>query len=220
MAIRLQAVIRQNITLVYDALDLHTIDRNKLKNFSNRQHTPTVMDAPDLLVAVLPPDPLVMEIGDRRIRITLPRPSEKILPDVLGECATEANRLVTGSKSKLRAFGLNIDLDVVLSDRNARELLLKLFISDRHLMEDRLGGTFISFVPRMRVQRGDTLWDLVLDPEPQNEQHVKVHLNAHVECHEQDLPPQSELAMFVQKEFDSLVDILPRLLTEEGSGAN
>ena len=70
MAAVIEAVFGRNITLVYDALDLKAIDRNKLREIIP-ETTPTVMDMPEMVVAVFPPSPWLIQIGDRRIRINI-----------------------------------------------------------------------------------------------------------------------------------------------------
>jgi len=87
MEIQIQTVLSQNITLVYDSLDLQAIDSGELKGLMGVQTKPMLMDTPEMIVAVYPPEPTVIQIGDRRIRITFQQHNEDIGRVALWEIA-------------------------------------------------------------------------------------------------------------------------------------
>ena len=207
MDIDIQRVLSQNITLVYDALDLQTIDSSKLKGLIDAKAM--VMDTPEMIVAVYPPHPIIIQIGDRRTRITLQRQSEDIGAVPLWEIAIKCHQLVP--RSQLVAYGFNYDVGVVVADGNAQAITMDLFVSNRQMIENVLEGHLVSFVPRLKFRRGETFYDLIL--EPLDEQRIKAHLNAHFQ--DNTLPPQDQLEASFRQEFGYLVLMLPRLF--EGS---
>lgn len=210
MEIEIQTILTQNITLVYDSLDPQGIDSGELKGLMGIQTKPMVMDTPEMIVAVYPPEPTVIQIGDRRIRITLPQHSEDIGKVPLWEIAVKCNQLVPESKSALLAYGFNYDVVVALAGGNAQEVTIDLFVSNREAIEDALEGGLLSFIPRCQFQRGETRYDLVL--EPLDAQRMKVHLNAHFEVKGMALPPGDQLQASFYQEFEYLVSMLPKLL--------
>lgn len=209
MEIKIQTVLSQNITLVYDSLDLQAIGSSELKGLMGVQAKPMVMDTPEMIVAVYPPEPTVIQIGDRRIRITVQKHSEDIGGIPLWAIAFKCNQLVPKPESTLVAYGFNYDVGLALADGNAHEVTIDLFVSNPQVIEDALEGHLLSFIPRLRFQRGQTRYDLVL--EPIDEERMKVHMNAHFEFGGITLPPQDQIRAFFYEEYGYLVSMLPRL---------
>jgi len=204
MDIDIQSVLSQNITLVYDALDLRSIDTGKLKGFLDAKAM--VMDTPEMIVAVYPPHPLIIQIGDRRIRVTFPRESEDIGTVPLWEIAIKCHQLVP--QSQLVAYGFNYDVGSVVTG-NAQTITMNLFVSNRQMVEKALEGHLESFIPRLKFKRGETLYDLIL--EPLDEKRVKAHLNVHFQFKGITLPSQDRLEASFRQEFGYLVSMLSRL---------
>jgi len=207
--INVSIVLSQNMTLVYDSLDLQAIDSSELKRLMGIQTKPMVIDAPEMIVAVYPPEPTVIQIGDSRIRITLSQNSKEIGGVPLWEIAVKCSRLVSESKSKLVAYGFNYDIGAELVSGNAYKVTKELFVSNPKMIESALGGYILSFVPRFIFQRDQTRYDLVL--EPLDEQRIKVHMNAHFEFEGIALPSQDQLQVSFYEEYKYLGSILPRL---------
>lgn len=209
MTVEIATVLSQNITLVYDSLDLQAIESSELKALMSTQSKPTVMDTPEMIVAVYPADSLVIQMGDRRTRITLQQHSNGIGDVPLWEIALKCNALVAESKSTLVAYGFNYDVGAVLTGENASQAVLNLFVLDPQAIENILEGRLLSFVPRLIFQRDQIRYDLVL--EPLAEQRMKVHLNAHFEFEGITLPHQDQFKTSFHDEFGYLVSALPRL---------
>lgn len=207
MDIDIQRVLSQNITLVYDLLDLRTIDTSKLKGLMGVEAKPMVMDTPEMIVAVYPPHPLIIQIGDRRIRVTFPRESEDIGAVPLWEIAIKCHQLVP--QSQLIAYGFNYDVGAVAADGNAQAITMDLFVSNRQMIEKALEGHLESFIPRLKFKRGETLYDLIL--EPLDEKRVKAHLNVHFQFEGITLPSQDRLEVSFRQEFGYLVSMLSKL---------
>lgn len=208
MDIQIETVLKQNITLVYDTLNLQALDTRALKELVGA-HAPMIMDTPDMIVAVYPPEPIVIEIGDRRIRITLQQPAETIGSIPLWEIALRCHQLVPESKSTLVAYGYNYDLEVALAKGSTHEATINLFVSDPNRIMSALEGDLLSFVPRFRFQRDQTRYDLAL--EPIDDQHIKVHMNTHFGFEGITLPSQDQLQVAFREEYEYLVAMLPRL---------
>lgn len=209
MDINIPVVLSQNITLVYNSLDLRAIDSRKLKELIGDRANPMVMDTPDMIVAVYPPQPIIIQIGDRRIRITFQQESKDIGSIPLWEIALKCHQLVPES-SKLIAYGFNYDVRVEVKDGDARAITIELFVADRQMIEDILGGQLSFFAPRFKFKRSETLYDLIL--EPLDEKRIKALLNAHFAFKDISLPPQDKLEESYRQEFGYLVSILPKLL--------
>ena len=64
MAIDVEKVVGQNIVLVYDRLDGQALNRNELRQLVEGETTPTVIDAPEMIVVVKPPLPIVVQIEE------------------------------------------------------------------------------------------------------------------------------------------------------------
>jgi len=203
--IDIQRVLSQNLTLVYDSLDLQTIDSSKLKGLMGVEAKAMVMDTPGMIVAVYPPDPIIIQMGDKRTRITLQRQSEDIGAVPLWEIVVKCHQLVP--QAQLVAYGFNYDVGAVVADGNAYTITMNLFVSNRQMIENVLEGHLWSFVPRLKFKRGGTLYDLIL--EPRDEQRIKAHFNAHFQ--DNTLPPQDQLEGSFRQEFGYLVSMLPRL---------
>jgi hypothetical protein len=207
--IEIQTVLSQNITLVYDSLDLQAIDSGELKGLMGVQTKPMVMDTPEMIVAVYPPEPTVIQIGDRRIRITFQQHNEDIGRVALWEIAGKCNQLASDPKATFIAYGFNYDVGLALASGNVHEVAIDLFASNPQIIEDALEGHLLTFIPRFRFQRGQTRYDLVI--EPIDQQRMQVHFNAHFEFGGITLPPQDQLQASFYEEYRYLVSMLSRL---------
>jgi hypothetical protein len=205
MNVDVSAVLSQNITLLYDALDLKTVDSKKLKVLMDVEGV--LMDTPEMIVALFPAVPLIIQMGDRRARITLQQESQEIGSTPLWDIAYNCSGIAQESGAKLIAYGFNYDLGVQAVDGDAQLTTLELFLSNRQALEDILGGHFFSFVPRLRFRRDETSYDLIL--EPLDARRIKVHLNAHFDVDE--LPSKEQLEDSFRREFAYLISILPEL---------
>ena len=211
MSIHNLIVLGQNITLVYESLDLRAFESSKLKGLLDAQAAPMLMDTPEMIVAVFPPEPTVIQVGDQRIRITMQQQSDDVGKVPIWEIAIKCHQLVAGSA--LVAYGFNYDIGAELTGGNLHETMIDLFVSNPQTMESVLGGHLLYAVPRLKFQRRQTRYDLVL--EPASEKRLTAHLNVHFDMAPVALPPSDQLAVSFREEFRYLVSMLPRLL--EGS---
>lgn len=208
MPVENQIVLSQNITLLYDSLDPRAIDSGKLKGLMGVQVKPVLMDTPAMIVALYPPSPMIIQMGDRRTRITLQQESEGIGSVPLWEIALKCHELVL--ESQLVAYGFNYDVRGEFTDGNAQTATITMFVSNPQRVETALEGHLLSSIPRFKFRRDETLYDLLL--EAIDDQHIKVHLNAHFEFEGIALPSADHLEVSFRQEFEYLVSMLPRLL--------
>jgi len=206
--INVSTVLSQNITLVYDSLDLQTIDTRKLKELVTGTQ-PMVLDAPDMIVALYSPTRVIIQFGDRRTRITFQQQSKNIGSVPLWEIALKCHELVP-DQSQLVAYGFNYDVGFEVADGDAEAITTDLFVPNRQMIENIIEGHLSSFVPRLKFKRGKTLYDLIF--ESIDEKRIKAHLNAHLEFKDITLPSQNQLEAYFRQEFDYLISLLPKLL--------
>jgi hypothetical protein len=200
VSIDISTVLGQNITLVYDSLKLQDIDARILKNLISDVR-PTVVDNPDLIAVIYPPVQLVIQLADKRIRITHQQ-HQNIGNLPLWEFAHQCHQLVT--ESQLIAYGFNYDVMVEITDQNAQEITRHLFISDPQTIDNLLEGHLEAFIPRLKFRRNGLLYDLFL--EPLDEQQIKAHMNVHFE--EKTLPTLAQLEASYREEFDYFESLL------------
>jgi len=207
----IEAVFGRNVTLVYDALDLQTIDRNKLRGVIP-EITPTVMDMPEMVVAVYPPSPWLIQIGDRRIRINVAAEIENIGDFPLWEYAIKCNELVPADKVSIIAYGYNFDFGVRFQDSTSLNTLISKFVLNRPALEDTLQGTLVSYLPRLVFKTGDLQYDIVF--EPMNDAQMKVHGNAHFQYAGIQLPPIEGLKSSYIAQYEHLRTVIEKLLND------
>lgn len=204
----LEAVIGRNITLVYDALDIQAIDRNKLRELMQNGQ-PTIMDTPEMVVAVFPPEPWFVQIGDRRIRLTLPIEMPLLGDFPLWEYAVKAHALVPAGKSSLIAYGFNYDVGVRFPDQIVSDVLNQKFVGNRERLEAEINGELLIFAPRVIFKSSEIRYDLVF--EPLDDHRIKVHLNAHFEAKGIQLPTQDDIKKSYMEQFEYLTAALTNL---------
>lgn len=204
MHISTPTILSQNITLVYQTLELKSIDSAKLKDIFG---DPTViMDTPDMIVALHPPIPLITQIGDRRIRITMQKQASAIGEVPLWDIAHKCNDLLP--QAVVVAYGFNYDVRLEVTNGNLQEFLIGQFIHDRNVVESIVKGKLWSFIPRLKFSRESALYDLIL--EPLSEYQMKAHLNMHFDRN--TLPPHKQLEIDFYEGYTYLNEILPGLL--------
>jgi hypothetical protein len=213
MQVAVGAILDQNVTIVYDALDLTTIDRNLLRELLDTS-APVIMDTPDMIVASAVAEALFVQIGDRRIRVTYQRQGADLKDDELCRMAARADALVHRPQSGLVAYGFNYDLGVVVENEDARRLVLEAMAPRRDAIEAALEGELVNAIPRFLFLAGGTRYDLIVEPESAGR--LKVHLNTHFEGQRASLPAVDELRASFVREYERLVGLVSRLLTVGG----
>jgi hypothetical protein len=208
MRISILSLLGQNITLLYESLDLRVVDINSLKQVVEGTAQPMVMDMPETIVAAFPAEPIVIQLGDQRIRITHAGPNQNIGSVPLWRFALRCHQLVR--KPTLLAYGFNYDVLAALDAGDANELLRDLFVADTPSLETTLGGSLTSFTPRLRFDKAEARCDLVI--EPVEALRLKVHLNVHYEYPGRVLPSQARMKSAFLEQFEYLSSVLPVLL--------
>ncbi|MCL6431599.1 MAG: hypothetical protein K6V36_12195 [Anaerolineae bacterium] len=204
MTVQVGNILAENITVVYDRLDLRLVDATKLKALTEAQ--PVIMDTPDLIVAVYPPSPLLVHLGDRRLRVTHQGEHRDLGTMRLWEVAVKCHEIVP-QESKVIAYGYNYDLVVSTRGLAASDALRTRFLRDQQAFEQAVGGTLRSFAPRF-VYEDAALCDLTL--EAVGAEQLKVHLNVHFVS--DSLPPAELLQHSYAERFQRLTAVLPQLL--------
>lgn len=210
MNIEIQTVLSQNITIVFDSLDLTLIDFSKLKNLRGDKTQPVLMDTPEMVVAIFPPEPLIVQIGDKRIRLTL-QGAHDVGSVPLWDFTTQCTRLVPKSKSNVIAYGFNYEIRVMVHDEQAIDVIQERFLCDATQFEQGVEGDLQSFTPRFKYTRKGTSYDLIL--EPTDGQHVKAHLNAHF-ASQNRLPSPQKLKSSYLEEYQYFTGTISKLLEE------
>ena len=209
MPAKLDKVFGRNITLVYNVLDLKQIDRNKLRDLIS-DINPAIMDTPEMIVAIFPPNPPIIQLGDNRIRISIPSEIEGLGDFPLWELAHKSHKLVKSDKSLLIAYGYNYDFGIILSDQSANNYLRSKFIVNQGHLESILEGNLVSFSPRIVYKDEKTQYDLIF--EPLENLGIKLHSNAHFEIEDIELPDIDDLRYSFEHEFNHILRIVMKLL--------
>ena len=162
-----------NITLVYDALPLDRLDRNRLRAVFNDKQL-TVMDIPELAVMFAPTHAVVAQFGDQRVRLTDQR-QHAVEQSPLADLATQIAEVIQGSR--LMAYGFNYEISLVSDDsQTAAQMLKTRFLPDEEQLALLVGGQIEIVAPRLVFWRSGVRYDLFFDPNPQQ---LKAHLNVH-----------------------------------------
>lgn len=205
-----QTILSQNITIVYDTLDLSVLDTTVLRNLFGKEVRPTIMDTPEMIVGVYAPKPLFVQIGERRIRITNKQTTEQLGEIPLWEIAAKSQAMLPEDKFTTIAFGYNYDIGVSFEDVDVHKMLKEMFIANITQLQEDLDGEVISFSPRMRFTRGDKRYDFAL--EPLEEQRLKTHLNAHFQLDDLPLPAEEEMKKSFEEEYQYYSEMLTGIL--------
>lgn len=209
MPAQVEAVFGRNITLVYDTLDPNIVDRNQLRTIIPGT-APAIMDMPDMIVAVYQPLPLLVQIGDRRIRIN----HAVEIPDLgdfpIWEYARRYFDLLGGTKAALIAYGYNFDFGIILSEMTIEDLMINKFVQNRTQLEQTLQGELISFLPRITFKSGAAQYDIVF--EPFQDSRVKVHGNVHLQEDGIQLPDEEGLRVSFTESYERVRTVILDLL--------
>jgi hypothetical protein len=205
LTVAIEKILNQNITLVYDSLDLSPvhIDRNRLREIAGKNAM--VMDTDEMIVAAQPTHAVIFQLGDRRIRISTQQPSKDIGEFPFWLFAQDLHQLVT--RAKLIAYGFNYGI-VAKMEHESNETFATLFLANRTDLERNLNSTVESILPRLRFKRDNVRYDLIL--EPQQEGQFTANLNAHFT--QDKLPPQNVIERNYKSEYREFVVLLDRVL--------
>lgn len=194
MTIETSTTALRDITLLFDKVDKTKVDTRKLKTLFAMQ--PVVMDTPELSVIVYPPLQLILQIDDRRIRITHQQHSDKIDAVSLWDTAHTCRKLV--SSSRLIAYGFNYDIVSEVSSEAFTAVVNRWFLTKRELLGNLLGGDIVTFTPHLRFEKDEVLYDLIIEEEAPGI--LKAHLNVHFESSR--LPPSANLKTSFIAEYE------------------
>ena len=210
MSFEIEAVLSQNITLVYDSLDLQTVDRNRLRDIASIHTQPMIMDTPEMIVAVYTTDSVFIQIGDRRIRVTVQQSAQQLGGVPIWDIAAKSSQLAPEAKSRLIAYGFNYDVGGRMTEVDVMPTLTRIFVPSVQELEDTLQAQLVSVMPRLLFQRGHTRYDLVI--EPVDQRHIKAHFNTHFEWVALALPSPQDLRLSFLHEYEHWRLTLGRLL--------
>jgi hypothetical protein len=212
MNITIKKILNQNITLVYDSLDLQTIDRNELRKLFDEGVSPTVMDSPGMLVIIAPSTQTIVQMGGNRILVTLPQQSQEIGQKPIWDVTVNCTHLLSNTKSEIIAYGFNynIEVETALEEVPIDKSFVPLFLARPTVFEKRLDGQLLSFVPRFVFLREQKKYDLKL--KPVGERNLQVQLNVHYQVEEYPFPSAERLQKAFFEEFEYLKSILPKIL--------
>jgi hypothetical protein len=211
MSLEIETVLGQNIVLVYESLELKAVDRNALRELVDVDTEPMVMDTPEVVVAIFPPQSTVIQIDNRRITVTLQRHAKSVGEIPLWEIAVRGHQSIQSTPlPKLVAYGFNYDV-VAAVEGNSQEIVTDLFLANVGQVEEAIGGQLVAFIPRFKLTKDTVSYDLVL--EPLQEQKLKVHLNAHFEFADIALPDADNLGKSFCQEFGFFSSFLLKLFS-------
>lgn len=206
MELHISTILEQNITIVYDSLDPNSIDNREVKKLLG--DTPMVAEMPDMTFVINPKGPTLIQMGDRRVRISHQGKSNDLVP--LWEIATGVNELI--EDSTLISYGFNYKIGITLDEGDAYQSSIDLFLNNPNQIQDIVGGELNSFVPRFKFQRNQVAYDLIL--EPIEEQRIIGHLNAHRQYKGIALPPSEGLRLEFSEEYNLFISYIPNILTK------
>jgi hypothetical protein len=171
------------------------------------------MDAREMIVAVYPSKPIIIQLGENRIRITLPRNTKDIESVALSEIANQCHRLIPEEKSSLIAFGFNYDVSVTTTSGSPHKMLKDLFTSDIDEINTKINGQLLGVVPRLIFARKEARYDLILEAVDDNriDNRIKAHLNVHFERGDMPFPPKDELELAFKEEYNYFATMLSQL---------
>jgi hypothetical protein len=211
--IRGTVVLSQNITTVYDQLDLRKVDTTQLKSLIDVDPGPTVWDTPDFIMVVYPTLAATVRLAEKRVSVTLSQQGSRVGQEPMWDIVEKSHELVTGLGSELRAYGFNIDIGFVMAEGDPHSVTRECFLRDVGAIEAVVGGKLVSFAPKFVFTRDAALHSLRL--EPVDSERLQVSLNVHVECAGVQLPDKARLDQAYRDEYKRLVRDVPALLTEE-----
>ena len=194
----------QNITIAYENLDLQAVDTRRIKGFLKKA---MVADIPDMIVVIDPTGPLIIQLGDRRIRTTFQRKSVELFN--LWDIAFSCHQLV--NDAKLVAYGFNYDISVSIQDENIVDKIMQMFAPCSNEISPKLGGELISVTPRIKFRRDQALYDLILEPVKNNQ--LAIHLNIHFQFNGVNITPDLLKEHFTSG-YEYLKTLIPSLLIQ------
>ena len=213
MKIRETIVLSQNITIVYDHLDLRKVDTTQLKTLVEMDPGPTVWDTPDFIMVVYPTPATAVRLAEKRVSVTLSQRGSQIGQEPMWDIVEKSHELVTSLGSKLQAYGFNIDIGFVMAEGDPHSVTRQCFLRDIGAIEAVVGGELLSFVPKLVFKKNAAVHTLKL--EPIDSERIQASLNVHVERDGTQLPDRAELELAYRREYERLIQDVPALLTEE-----
>lgn len=202
-------VTNQNITLVYKSIDLGRVDRNRLRQIIGDKVT--LMDTPDVIIAISPP--ALIQIDQKRVQISAQLPDSKTPPDEypIWKLAHDSQQLI--ENGNLIAYGFNYQIILKQEDVAIDELLLSYFLPDRNRIESILGDDApINLIsPKIAFMRNDLKYGLQLETNEERRD-LLGHMNVHFVA--QQLPDVERLEVDYSENLQYFQSILNKLVQD------
>jgi len=196
-------IINQNITIVFDNLDIQSIKIDQLKSIGGKDVAITML--PDLLIMIIPATGLIIQLGDRRLRVTSQIPSSGIIN--IWSITKSIKDLLPVNIS---AYGFNFDLLLDLNENHPTMDYRFLFSNDLPALEGIIESKIDRFNPRFAFMHNGALIDLILDPI--NPISSKMHGNIHYENN--NFPNEDELNQSFTNQLNYILDLSNKLFAQ------
>jgi hypothetical protein len=164
-------VTSQNITIVYEQFKQDELDPREVKKLFEGEVI--VNDFPIASVFVWPQLDTIIQLGDRRFRITKQNSGSN--PVNLWDPSLKVNQMIG---KPVIAIGFNYDI-LITCGIGPQAVMKNLFNHDMEKVNSIMGGKIINFTPRFQLQGGRFLYDFVTDIK--NNDQLFVHVNSHLE---------------------------------------
>lgn len=197
-------ILSHNITIVFKTLNLRSIDTRVIKELLGES---ILTDLPELMVFVDPRGPLVVQIGDRRLRVTYQSTTSELMP--LWNLAHGSSAAI---EHEIIAYGFNFDLGIRVANGSTSDITLGILAPNTNQISEIIGGELISAKPRFQFTRNETRYDLIV--ESPNDDELKFHLNAHFVVANNFLPPVDQMEESFLQEFGYLSSLVENFVAQ------
>lgn len=202
----IEVILSRNITFVFDSLNLRAFDTSVLKEAVEGLSAPAIMDTPEIIVAAYPEIALIVQVGDRRVRVTSQLETSDLEDFPISDVALRITKGVPSKQSSLLAYGFNYDVGHEFEDVGTRDAFVLSFMAGANNFAELSGGEIVSFTPRIVFVRDGRKYDLIL--EPIGDARLKAHMNVHLEHGGAQMPGRQELSQTYSSEFAYFSELL------------
>lgn len=207
MTAELEAVFGRNITLVYNSIDISSLDTKFLKTIFN-DGEPAIIQIPgNVVVFTAQNKPHSVQIDNKRIVIDFSDEINEFGNYPVADYADFFNKYIISKESKLEAYGFNYNLGFKFTN-TITNVLNDLFASGIEKINDKLCGKIIDFYPVFRINKDNLVYQYTFNRHSDNQ--LKVHVNVHFQ--ENSLPELQILKEKFKYQCNTITESLLRLI--------
>ena len=171
----IEAVFGRNITIVYNSINIKSLNLEEIKKFFSDEN-PAIIQIPDNVVIIaFPNKPVFIQIEHERLLVNFNFEENSLGDFPICEYTIKINKEIIDSGSKMDSFGFNYDFGIDLHEDANKKLIIQFANFENNYLKKNK-EKLIAFYPTINMKFNEIEYSYIFNQ--QDSTKIKVHVNA------------------------------------------